>query len=180
MAKSDTKRVLMDSSALIALIKGEPPAARMAGLMAMIERGDAQLVESVIVLAEVYKRSTHPDEMERQRQDALLDDIRANLESRDVMLLDVTPPVARKATELRTKYRLKLPDATHLATALLNRCDWLVTLDRDFPQLGALRVFRMELLDPAASLPWDVSVQGDLFEQRSNVIPMTARASSED
>lgn len=180
MAKSDIKRVLMDSSALIALIKGEPPAARMAGLMAMIKRGDAQLVESVIVLAEVYKRSTHADESERQRQDALLDDIRDKLESRDVMLLDVTPPVARKVTELRMKYGLRLPDATHLATALLNGCDWLVTLDRDFPQLGALRVFRMELLDPAVSLPWDVSVQGDLFEQPSNVIPMTARASSED
>lgn len=180
MAKSDIRRVLMDSSALIALIKGEPPAARLAGLLAMIERGDAQLVESVIVLAEVYKRSTHPDQSERQRQDALLDDIRAKLESRDVILLDVTPPVARKATELRAKHGLKLPDAIHLATALLNRCDWLVTLDRDFPQLGALRVFRLELLDPVARLPWDVTIQDALFDQPNNVISMPTRASSDD
>lgn len=179
MAKSEPKRVLMDSSALIAWIHGEAPAAQITGLMDMIERGDAHLVESVIVLAEVFRRSTHTDERERRRQNALLDNIRSKLESRDVMLLDVTPPVARKATELRVKYRLKLADATHLATALLNRCDWLVTLDRDFPQLDALRVFNLTRLDTAGPLPWDVPVQGNLFNLTSNVISMPARPPSE-
>lgn len=179
MAKSEIKRVLMDSCALIAWIQDEPPVAQIAGLMDMIERGDAQLVESVIVLAEVYKRSAHADRLVRQRQDSKLDNIRAKIESRDVMLLDVTPPVARKATDLRMKYGLKLADAIHLATALLNRCDWFVTLDGDFPSMDALRLFRMELLDSSVLLPWDVPVQGALFDQPSNVISMPTR-SSED
>ncbi len=179
MAKSDLKRVLLDSSALIAWIRGEPAAQRIAGLIEMIDREEALLVESVIVLAEVYKRSTAPDEAERIRQDGTLDRIRAKLESRDVMLLDVTPPVARKVTELRRAHKLKLPDATHLATALLNKCDWLVTLDSDFPQLDGLRVFRMELLDASASLPWDVPVQAELFDVPGNVISLPVRTPGE-
>lgn len=175
MAKTSPKRVLLDSSAIIAWIQNDPRAARIAGLMDMLERGDAQLVESVIVLAEVYKRSVHPDEVERHRQDALLNTIRAKLESPDVVLLDVTPPVARKATELRMSHRMKLADATHLATALLNRCDWFVTLDSDFPRLDSLQVFNMSRIASADGLPWDLPVQGDLFDPPSNVISMSTR-----
>lgn len=179
MAKTSPRRVLLDSSAIIAWIQNDPRTSRIAGLMDMLERGDAQLVQSVIVLAEVFKRSAHPDEFERQRQDALLNTIRSKLESPDVMLLDVTPPVARKATELRVKYGLKLPDATHLATAVLNRCDWFVTLDRDFPQLEAPRVFTMTRLDSADPLPWDLPVQGDLFDSTSNVVSISSREPSD-
>lgn len=178
MAKIETKRVLLDSSALIAWINGEPAAGRIAGLIDMIDRGDAQLVESVLVLAEVYKRSTASDKAERHRQNAKLSLIRARLESRDVALLDVTAPVARKATEYRVNHNLKVADATHLATAVLNRCDWLVTLDRDFPQLDGLRIFRMELLDPTAELPWDLSVQESLFAGADSVLPLASRANS--
>lgn len=28
---------------------------------------------------------------------------------------------------------MKLPDAVNLDTAALNRCNWLITFDRDFP-----------------------------------------------
>lgn len=178
MAKSENKRVLLDSSALIAWINGEPAAGRVTGLIDMIDRGDAQLVESVLVLAEVYKRSTASDKDERQRQDVKLGSIRAKLESREVALLDVTAPVARKATEYRVNHKLKVADAIHLATAVLNRCDWLVTLDRDFPQLEGLRIFRMELLDPTTELPWDMPVQESLFAGSGNVISMTTRADS--
>ena len=43
----------MDSSALLAVIKDEPGADRLDGLLEMIGRGDAELVESVIVLGAV-------------------------------------------------------------------------------------------------------------------------------
>lgn len=176
MAKTDAKRVLMDSSAIIAWIKGEPAARRIAGLLEMIDRGDADLVESVIVLAEVFKKSNAATQHERVLQDNKLAAIRAKLESRDVLLLDVTVPVARKATEYRATYGLKLPDATHLATAAVNRCDWLVTLDSDFPELDGLLVFRMkELLDASTVLPWDMEVQQTFFAADDNIAWLASR-----
>ena len=66
MAKSDKPRILMDSSALLAVIKDEPGADRLDGLLEMIGRGDAELVESVIVLGEVFKQSDAADETERR------------------------------------------------------------------------------------------------------------------
>lgn len=175
MAKSDIKRVLLDTSVLISWIRGEPAAARIAGALNMIDRGEAQLVESVLVLAEVYKQSTAASKSERDQQDAKLATIRAKLESREVELLDVTAPVARRATEYRRQFSLKTPDAVLLATAVLNRCDWLLTLDQDFPtQVEQVRVFRAELLDASVPVPWDIPVQDSLFHD--NVIPLGQRS----
>lgn len=182
MAKNDIKRVLMDSSALLALIKGDPGAKRIVPLMEMIDRGEVQLVASVLTLAEVYKESSAKDEGERDRQNTKLRGIRTKLESREVLLLDVTTPIARRATEYRRAHRMQVPDAVHLATAVLNDCDWLVTLDDDFPQLDAIRVFRTELLDEAAQVPWEVHVQPDLFDDvhnTDNVVPLKPRASAQ-
>ncbi len=165
MATSSRPRVLLDASALIAVIKDEPVASRVNGLLAMLDRVEAELVESVMIFGEVFKPSDAKEPGQRQQQDAKLAAIRSRLESREVVLLDVTAPVVRKATEYRLSHGLKLPDAIHLATAVLNRCDWLVTLDRDFPQLpGVLKVFRLkDLSDPSVRLPWDVAVQDSLF-----------------
>ena len=174
MAKSDKPRILMDSSALLAVIKDEPGADRLDGLLEMIGRGDAELVESVIVLGEVFKQSDAADETERRRSDERLGNIRRLLESREVLLIDVPPPIVRKATEFRQNKKPKrLPDAIHLATAVLNRCDWLVTFDDDFPDVDGLLTFRWaQLLDPQVSLPWAIAVQGSLFPVPGNLVPV--------
>ena len=114
------------------------------------------------------------DETERRRSDERLGNIRRLLESREVLLIDVTPPIVRKATEFRQNKKPKrLPDAIHLATAVLNRCDWLVTFDDDFPDVDGLLTFRWaQLLDPQVSLPWAIAVQGSLFPVPGNLVPV--------
>ena len=77
-------------------------------MMDMIVRDKAQLLESVLVLGEVYKRSTAGAEVDRSREDAKLGEIRKLLTSQKVTLLDVTPPVVQKATELRQAHSLNL------------------------------------------------------------------------
>lgn len=55
----------------------------------------------------------------------------------------VAPPdadIAESAARLRAAYRLKLPDAVQAATALALDADALVTHDRDFSRIGALRM----------------------------------------
>ena len=173
MATSEIPRVLMDSCALLAIIKDEPGAERLDGLMAMIAQGKAQLVESVLVLGEVFKRSDAKDESERDRQDRMLEEVRDLLKSREVQLLDVTPPITDQATQFRRDHGLKLADAVHLATAVLNRCDWFVTFDRDFLKVGDLRIFRIDRLRASTvPLPWDLPGQDPLFDPQSNVVPI--------
>jgi len=168
----------MDACALIAIIKNEPDAERLDGLMEMLDQGDAHLVESVQILAEVYKKSDADDPAARRHQDAKLENIRARLESCDVELLDVTLPIVRKATEFRQKYGLKLPDATHLATAVLNKCDWLVTFDVQFPDIDGMRTFRMKhLIDASVGLPWETEIQDALPILPDNVVPLRPSAS---
>ncbi|MFZ1484562.1 type II toxin-antitoxin system VapC family toxin [Nostocoides sp.] len=86
-------------------------------------------------------------------------------------MLDVTPPIVKKAAEFRRNRRpKKLPDAIHLATAVLNKCDWLVTFDDDFPDVDGLRTFRWpQLRDPQIDLPWIVAVQDPLFPDPNDV-----------
>lgn len=175
VANSEPPRVLLDSCALLALIKNEAGAERLDSLMAMIGQGQAQLVESVLVLGEVYKRSDTGDPAERERQDQKLEEIRRLLKSREVLLLDATAPVGEKATELRLKYNLKLADAVHLATAVLNRCNWFVTFDKDFAGVTDVRVFRIDRLHGSSdALPWDRATQDPLPLAHSNVLPISA------
>ena len=46
-------------------------------------------------------------------------------------LVDVSPSVIETATDLRAKYGFKTPDALHLATAILENVDVVLTGDRD-------------------------------------------------
>lgn len=180
MAGTSKPRVLMDSSALIALIRGEPGSDRLDGLMAMVSSGEVQLVASVLILGEVYKRSEAQHEVERHRQDARMDNVLSLLDSREAMLLDVTTPIVRMAAQYRRNNKPRhLPDAIHLATAVLNRCDWMVTLDDDFPNVDGLRTVRMEhLKDVHTSLPWEVAIQETLFADSSNFSAITTADAS--
>lgn len=165
MARTDPPRVLIDACVLIAIIRGEDRAHRLLSLMEMIDKKGAQLVESVQILAEVYKKSTATRLDQRALEDHKLDDIRARLVSRDVELLDVTLPISMRATEYRQVYGMKLPDAVHLATAVLNRCDWFVTFDGKFPDIQGLKTFRLgHMQNRSVSLPWEGPVQGELFD----------------
>jgi predicted nucleic acid-binding protein len=173
VARTDPRRVYLDACALIAIINDEAGAERLDALLDMITRGDAQLIESVQILGEVYRKSDAEDPNIRRDQDEKLANIRARLESRDVQLLDVTPHIIRMATEFRQRYGLKLPDAVHLATALLNKCDWLVTFDGKFPDLDGMRTFRMKhLIDSSVGLPWETEIQEALPILPDNVVPL--------
>lgn len=55
-------------------------------------------------------------------------------------LVPVSPTIAVLAAQLRAQYRLKLPDALQLATALDLGADAFVTHDRDFSQVTGLTV----------------------------------------
>lgn len=117
--------------------------------------GKVHVVCSTLVLAEVYK--TPRDDKGRRRSDL----IKQQIESPAVHLVDVSPVVAKRAAELRSQYNFHTPDSIHLATALLEKVDWFITLDKRLAKpLGSLKTpegvkpYLLTAETARATLPW--------------------------
>jgi predicted nucleic acid-binding protein len=67
----------------------------------------------------------------------------------DLRLVNVTVPVLECAARLRAQTTLKMPDAIHAASALVNRCALFITNDRDFRCVPGLSVVVLCDLPPA-------------------------------
>lgn len=127
---SKIESALLDASALIGVIKGEPEFECLKSLLAAVDRGEVTLVESTAILAEVQPEHTKDTEAHALAREA----VRALLESPTTQLVDVSTAVARKAGGLRVKHGLTTWDAVHLATAVLAGVDVLVVRDGKFPK----------------------------------------------
>lgn len=126
---SRIESALLDASALIGVIKGEPEFEGLKSLLAAVDRGEVILVESTTILAEVQPDHTEDTGLHAHARQA----VRALLESPTTQLVDVSTTVARKAGDLRVEHGLKTWDAVHLATAILAGVDVLVVRDGKFP-----------------------------------------------
>ena len=60
--------------------------------------------------------------------------------SPDFFVWDVTRDVVEKAAELRAKYNLKMMDALHVASAVVNRADLFLTNDDGLRRVTEIRV----------------------------------------
>lgn len=125
--------VLVDTAPWIYLLEDHPKfAPKFAGLFEAAAAGEVELALSTITLAEVL---TGPYKI---GQTALAKRFEAVLNTYRV--IPVTAPIASLAAQLRVQYRLKLPDALQLATALEIGAAALVTHDRDFSAVQGLLV----------------------------------------
>lgn len=127
---SKVETALLDASALIGVIRGEPAFECLKSLLAAVDRKEVVLVESTAMLTEVLpKHGRDTPEGVAAREAA-----RELLESPDTHLVDVSAVVARKAGDLRVKHGMDTWDAVHLATAILAKVDVLVVRDGKFPK----------------------------------------------
>ena len=120
---------LLDASALIVVIEGEPEFECLKSLLAAVDREEVTLVESTAILAEVVPEHGRDTELHTQARDV----VRALLEPPTTQLVGVSTAVARKAGDLRVKHGLHTWDAVHLATAILAGVDVLIVRDHKFP-----------------------------------------------
>ena len=127
---SKIESALLDASALIGVIKGEPEFECLKSLLAAVDRGEVALVESTAILAEVQPGHTKDTEAHTRAREA----VRVLLESPTTQLVDVSTKVARLAGDLRVTRGLKTWDAVHLATAILAGVNVLVVRDGKFPK----------------------------------------------
>ncbi|NHN56808.1 type II toxin-antitoxin system VapC family toxin [Calidifontibacter sp. DB0510] len=123
------RRFLLDASALIGVVLGEPEFACLESLIDAIRRDEVTLVESTAMLVEARPRHRN----DTPQQAAARKTVRALLESQTTELVDVSAPLARKAGELASELGMDTWDAVHLATAILSNVDHLIVRDGRFP-----------------------------------------------
>ncbi len=123
--------VVVDTAPFIYVLESHPQwADQFVGLFEAAAKGNLTIALSTITLAEVL---TGPF---KAGQTALAKRYEKALSQYEV--ISVSPAIAALAAQLRARYRLKLPDAIQLASALDIGAAALVTHDRDFSQVSGM------------------------------------------
>jgi predicted nucleic acid-binding protein len=125
--------VMVDTAPFIYVLESHPQwADQFVGLFEVAAKGDLTIALSTITLAEVL---TGPFKV---GQTALAKRYEKALSQYKVIA--VSAAIAALAAQLRARYRLKLPDAIQLASALdIGAAAW-VTHDRDFSQVSGMPI----------------------------------------
>lgn len=126
-------KVVVDTAPIIYLLEDHPVLARrFVGLFEAAARGELAIAISTVTLAEVLVGpfQAGQEALARRYERALL--------AYEVVVMDNA--LAVQAARLRARYRLKLPDAIQLATALEVGAASLVTHDRDYARVRGLRI----------------------------------------
>ncbi len=125
--------LLLDSAPIIYFFEDHPQyAPRFDPLFEMHSRGLVRFAVTTVTAAEVLTGPVAAGD------ETLVRRCRGILESWHVVGLDAA--IAESAARLRGSLRLKLADAVQVASALAVNADALVTHDRDFSNVTALRV----------------------------------------
>jgi predicted nucleic acid-binding protein len=125
--------LLIDSAPIIYVLEGHSKfAKRFDQLFVRHALGEFELAVTTVTLSEVLSGPLSAGE------EVLAKRYRAVLEAWRVV--DLTCDVAESAARVRAKYRLKLPDAIQVASALTINAHALVTHDRDFAKVRGLTI----------------------------------------
>lgn len=130
----------VDTAPIIYWLEGHPRLAdRFAPVFAAAESGESQIVISTITLAEVLAGPLRAGNelMTAQYREALT-------RGRGWQLLPLDADTATEAARFRAVYRLRLPDAIQVATAVRAGAAALVTHDRELRRVKGLRVIGPE------------------------------------
>jgi predicted nucleic acid-binding protein len=129
----DQALVLMDSAPIIYILEDHPRfGARFRPLIEAQARGRLRFAVTTMSVAEFLTGPLQAGD------EALARRYRAIFES--WQLVELTIDIAESAARLRASPRLKLADAVQVASALAVNAAGLVTHDRDFSRVRALRI----------------------------------------
>lgn len=128
--------VTVDTAPIIYLFEGHPRFLETyLPLFERIEAGEIQAVVSVVTLAEVVAGPLrHGNEIMADRY------YRALTSSANWQVQAMDAELAFLAARIRTRYRLKLPDAIQVATTIHSGSTALITHDRDFSSVGEIQI----------------------------------------
>lgn len=129
----DGSRILLDSVSIVYYLERNPRYyAAAAEWMERVNGGQLTAAASVLLLSEVLVPAYRAGNAAAARQARAALQRIPNLE-----LVQVTAAVSDVAARLRAAHNLRTPDALHVATALNQEVDWLVTNDHRLRRVEA-------------------------------------------
>lgn len=118
-------------------------------------RGDIQLVASTLLLVEL---NGHKGDVDAGARDQV---VKEYLDRLDIQWVEVDILIGKEVRQLASEYKLRGPDATHLATAVRMKADYFVSRDKAFPYGRTLGITHItaprELWDPTTD---DAEIDG--------------------
>jgi len=137
----DGATVLIDTNPIIYVFEDHALAALFEPIFAAVETGRIQALMTPVTLAEVVSGPL------KAGKEALAERYRQALcASKGWSLRVIDAEISMLAARMRLQYRLRLPDAIQVATAIHEGCHALVTHDRDFREVADIVI-----LGPATS-----------------------------
>ena len=109
---------------------GHPSYSMLRGYLDELNDSKIQIVTSSITYTEVYKNGG----LKRMRR------------LRNLQIVDATSAITVRAANIRNKFKLKTPDAIHLATALYSGVEEFHTYDSGFFKPNLLNYYKGRLL----------------------------------
>ena len=133
------RRVALDANALVYLLEAPDPLGRVtAAILDAAEGGRPTVVLATLALAEIAVGPVRRgDETIVERY---ADEIR---DLRGVQIVPLTADIALDVGVIRGRYRIRLADAIHLATARQAGASAIVTNDRRMPEIPHLEVIQL-------------------------------------
>jgi predicted nucleic acid-binding protein len=118
---------------------------RVRAIFTLVDAGTIQVTASAITLTEVLVLpfQTGNTTYVNEYRDMLLN-------SENISTIPVSVPIAEKAATLRATYRLRTPDAFHIATAIMAGCDAFLTNDLGLKRVTEIKIIVLDelTLDP--------------------------------
>lgn len=132
------KIVYLDSSPLIYYLeKNQRYFEQVARIFESFDAGDFIFITSTITLAEVFT-FPHQEKKIQESYNYFFS------ESSPIIILPVGIEEAKAAADIRRVYKLKTPDAIHLATASEYHADFFFTNDSDFTKIFHLPIVTLQ------------------------------------
>jgi predicted nucleic acid-binding protein len=133
-------RVGIDTMAILYLIEPNPPYHGIVReLFELVNNGALMALTSYLTLLEILVKP-----LEQGRADLVNQYREILLRSRSFTLHPVDEATAQKGAEIRAGYRLKTPDAIHLATAVVHGAQAFVTNDRELRRFREVEVLVLD------------------------------------
>jgi predicted nucleic acid-binding protein len=126
------KRVYLDANPLIYAFESPKDFPQLAThFLGPLQKGELTVVTSTVTITEVL---THPI----KNGDAVLEQAYRQFfaAGKSVEIWPVNTEIAERAAQLRAQFGLRTPDAIHIATSLIAKCDLFFTHDLALGKLG--------------------------------------------
>lgn len=137
----NNKRIALDTNVFISLFSREPLGEKVVPLIdAAANQGRVELIASVLSFAECAVKPYQDGNW------AALDKIKLMFQMPNLTVYPVDALVSEEAARLRAVYNFKMPDAIHVATAIIQRADVFLTNDYRLASVKEIPVMKLEEL----------------------------------